>query len=344
MGKKVSQPGLFDLENRLEKVSKSKSSLEWLLRVIDFSLFAPLLTPLVKSNEKVGGRPAYDRVMLFKCLIIAELYSLSDDELEYQLLDRLSFQRFLGLGLHQSVPDAKTLWAFREQATKEGVLDKCFVSISVQLKQAGLVLSQGKIIDSTVVPTHRRQMKADERQALQEGTLKEARRRQLDPDTRYTGHKKTTGYKNHVVVDQGSGLITDFNTTDAAWHDSQMLEPLLDTVGQGEALLADSGYDSSANREVLTRLGIGDGIMDKAYRNKPLTEQETERNNLLSKTRCRIEHVFASMKRGMRGWQIRSVGLARATARITLRNMAYNLRRLSWLIGQGRAQALGVAS
>ncbi|MBI4184235.1 MAG: transposase, partial [Proteobacteria bacterium] len=107
------QPGFFDTDERMWALSAAGDPLERLARAVDFELFrAELEAALARSDRAKGGRPPYDAVLMFKVLVLQTLYTLSDDRTEYQVRDRLSFMRFLGLGLHDPVPDAKTVWLF----------------------------------------------------------------------------------------------------------------------------------------------------------------------------------------------------------------------------------------
>jgi hypothetical protein len=115
------QPGLFDGEDRLKALSAAGDPLERLARVVDFEVFrGDLETALSRSDRTKGGRPPYDAVQMFRVLVLQTLYTLSDDQTEYQLKDRWSFMRFVGLALHDRVPDAKTIWLFREQLARAG--------------------------------------------------------------------------------------------------------------------------------------------------------------------------------------------------------------------------------
>src|SRR5918996_2147632 len=121
------QPGFFDLDERYAALSAAGDPLGRLASVVDFELFrAELDAALDRSDRAKGGRPPYDAVLMFKVLLLQTLYTLSDDQTEYQIRDRFSFMRFLGLALHDPVPDAKTVWLYREQLTKAGAIERLF--------------------------------------------------------------------------------------------------------------------------------------------------------------------------------------------------------------------------
>ena len=157
------QLGLFDTENRLKKLSKLGDSLVRLNKVIDWEQFRPVLATVLKKEPKgAGGRPPYDCILMFKILILQRIYNLSDDQTEYQINDRMSFMRFLGLGLEDRVPDAKTIWLFRDTLTKAGAAQKLFDGFAAQLEAKHLITRTGTIVDATFMDAPRQRNKRDE--------------------------------------------------------------------------------------------------------------------------------------------------------------------------------------
>src|SRR5580765_4880337 len=146
------QPGFFDQDERLRALSAAGDPLERLTAAVDFKLFGPELDKaLDRSDRSKGGRPPYDPVLMFKILVLQTLYTLSDDQTEYQLKDRLSFMRFVGLALHEPVPDAKTIWLFREQLTRAGAIEPLFKRFDKALRDRGVLAMGGQIVDATIV-------------------------------------------------------------------------------------------------------------------------------------------------------------------------------------------------
>ena len=146
------QPGFFDLDERLRQLSSGGDPLQRLSRVVDFELFRkPLAKALKRSDRAKGGRPPYDAVLMFKVLVLQALYNLSDDRCEYQIRDRLSFMRFLGLSLEDAVPDAKTIWLFREHLTQGGAVENLFARFDKHLAKSGYLAMGGQIVDATIV-------------------------------------------------------------------------------------------------------------------------------------------------------------------------------------------------
>ena len=180
--------GLFDEQIRLDKLSKKLDPLEQLSRHVDFEFFRkPLVKALGKTDDKSkGGRPAYDYLLLFKILILQRYYNVSDDAIEYAILDRLSFMRFLGLGINDPVPDAKTIWLFRDKLTTGNMVEKLFAHMDNQLDKDGVIVHKGKLIDATIVEVPIQRNSRDENQQLKEGTIpedwEENKLRQKDTD------------------------------------------------------------------------------------------------------------------------------------------------------------------
>jgi transposase len=150
------QPGFFDGEERLKALSAAGDPLERLAQVVDFEVFrTDLETVLARSDRSKGGRPPYDPVLMFKVLVLQRLYTLSDDQSEYQLKDRLSFMRFVGLALHDPVPDAKTIWLFREQLARTGAVERLFARFDALLRARGWLAMAGQIVDATAIEARR---------------------------------------------------------------------------------------------------------------------------------------------------------------------------------------------
>ena len=223
----VGQPGFFDGDERLKALSAAGDPLERLAQVVDFEVFrGDLEAALSRSDRAKGGRPAYDAVLMFKVLVLQTLYTLSDDQTEYQLRDRWSFMRFVGLALHDPVPDAKTIWLFREQLARAGATERLFTRFDALLRAKGWLAKGGQIVDATVIAARRPRLTQAEKDILKGGGTpaewKPARRTQVDRDGRWTikrgkkrapapgaGHQRQIeiavpvfGYKNHVGIRQ----------------------------------------------------------------------------------------------------------------------------------------------
>ena len=351
------QRGFFDLDERYRALSAAGDPLERLGAVVDFEVFrCDLEAALARSERTKGGRPPYDAVLMFKVLVLQTLYSLSDDQAEYQILDRRSFGRFLGLDDGDKVPDSKTIWLFREQLTRAGTLDRLFDRFDAVLNDRGYLAMGGQIVDATIVEGRRPRLTNTEKATIKGGGTPEhwskARRAQMDRDGRWTlkrGRKKPKpdadaraateivvpafGYKNHIGVDRRFGLIRAFAVTHAAAHDGAQLADLLDPDNLASGVWADTAYRSAANLRLLERRGLVPQFQRAKPRGKPMPAHVARGNATRSRVRARVEHVFAEQKRRL-GLVVRSVGLDRAETKITLANLAYNMRRLTWLEGR----------
>ena len=333
------QIGFWDESLRLEKLSKLGDSLEKLNHAIDWELFRPKLTKVFKKRAKgAGGRPPYDYVTLFKVLVLQRIYNLSDDQTEYQINDRMSFMRFLGLGLGDRVPDAKTIWLYRDTLTKANVIRELFDLFNAQLEAAGLITHTGTIVDATFVEAPRQHNHHNENEDIKKGNVPDAwkkpenihKLRRKDMDARWTrkGREFHFGYKDHVKADADSKLITDYTVTPANVHDSQPMPTMINETDK--AVYADSAYWGSVVAEALPQ-NVENSIQERGTKKQPLTEEQKASNRIKSKTRCRIEHIFGFMTNSMHGITVRSVGLARAEFNIGLTNLIYNLCRFEFL-------------
>lgn len=334
------ESGFFDAEFRLRKIDKIGDPLARLDEVIDWDIFRPILTNGFARDEPAkgpGGRPPFDYVLRFKVLILQSLYNLSDDAMEYQLNDRRTFQRFIGLDDKDAIPDAKTIWAWREALTRNKKIKKLFRKFWDFLDKANIEANSGSIVDASFVDKPRQRNTREENETIKKGEVPEewqkpgmeAKLRQKDVDARWTKKRDEVhyGYKNHVKVDVKTKLIKKAVVTDAAVHDSQALGDLIDTSDKGKVVYADSAYSGREQLEGIRKKEAIPRVCEKGYRNKPLTETQKKRNRKISKHRSRIEHVFGHMTMSMGGMVIRCVGLARAEAAIVMKNLAYNMKR-----------------
>jgi IS5 family transposase len=329
--------GFFDEDLRLSKLSKLGDPLEKLAKGIDFEIFRGSLEENLHVEAKYkGGRRPFDYVLMFKILILQRYYNLSDVQTEYQICDRLSFMRFLGLTIADDVPDSNTVWNFRERLVDLGIIEELFLLFVNSLETLGLIVNEGKIVDASFVDVPRQRNKKVENDTIKAGGIPEGweenphKLGQKDLDARWTKKNNEThyGYKNHAKCDAKSKLITGYVVTDASVHDSQPLLDLLGPEDEHQPLYADSAYVGQELHEKLDEeKKVAIEICEKGYRNKPLTEGQKENNKEKSRTRARVEHIFGFVENSMGGSFIRSIGFARAGANIGLMNLTYNLFR-----------------
>lgn len=329
--------GLFDEQIRLEKLSKKQDPLEKLSSHIDFEYFRkPLEKALDKNVEKIkGGRPAYDVVLMFKILILQRYYNVSDDAMEYAILDRLSFMRFLGLGINNPVPDSKTIWLFRDTLTKLNLIEQLFTTLDKQLDKDGIIVHKGKIIDASIVEVPKQRNNREEIDQLKDETMpenwNENKIRQKDIDAQWTRKhfQNYFGYKNHIKVDSQTKLITGFRVTPANIADNHIADSLLDKKEDGgQPLYGDSAYSSKDLDQCYKRKSIINKVIKQGYRYKTLTKAEKKANRKNSRIRGRIEHVFGFMTNSMNAMFLKYRSLVRNAAGIAMMNLTYNLFRL----------------
>jgi IS5 family transposase len=339
LGGMMKQLGLFDWENRYARIDKGGDPLVKLNKVIDWEAFRPLLMKVREKERKsnAGAKP-YDVVLMFKSLIIQSLYNLSDDELEYQILDRLTFMRFLGLCPGERVPDAKTIWLFREQLKEAGLVEDLFKNFDRYLQESGFAARKGQIVDASIVSVPKQRNTREENAEIKGGDKPqdwhEPKRRQKDTDARWfkKNGKNYYGYKNHVSVDVKNKLIRGYSVTDASVHDSQVFGDILQEGNRSRDVYGDSAYRSEEILEMLRKQGYREHLQRKGYRYRKLTEWEKRGNHTRSKIRSRIEHVFGVQAMMAGDLLLRTIGIARAWVKIGLRNLAYNMFRFQTLV------------
>jgi transposase, IS5 family len=315
------QRGFFDADERLQRLSDLGDQLEAFEAVVDFEIFRPeLTTALAYSDGSQGGRPPFDPVMMFKILVIQAANNLSDERTEFLINDRLSFMRFLGLSLSDRVPDARTIWLFREKLTKAGAISRLFERFDAMLRVAGFIAMSGQIVDASLIAAPRQRNTEDEKKAIKEGRIpddwkkKPAKLRQKDRDARWT--LKSTkakpkedsapqvdlaipvfGYQNHVSIDRGFGFIRKWSATDAAAYEGRRLrEGLLDKTNTASGVWADTAYRSATNEEFMERNGFVSHVHRKKPKGRAMPEAMRRANAAKSKIRSRVEHVFAEQK------------------------------------------------
>jgi transposase, IS5 family len=331
--------GFFDVENRLENLSKQGDPLEVLNRVVPWDIFRETLDQVrIKERKSKAGRKPFDVILMFKILILQSMYNLSDDAVEYQICDRLSFMRFLNLSLGARVPDAKTVWLFREQLGKAQLVQPLFEQFDTYLRVNGFAAQKGQIVDASLVQTPKQRNSREENKQIKSDEEPEGwsaqKARQKDVDARWTKKNSKTyyGYKNHIQVDAKHKFIRDCAVTNAAVHDSQVFEQLLDEYNSSRDVWADSAYQSKASVEKLEDKNFRPKIQRKGKRGKALTPREIKGNTTRSRTRSRVEHIFGAQLVRAGNLLLRSIGLERAKINITLRNLSYNMGRLGTLI------------
>lgn len=337
--------GLFDLEEHEEKIKKYQPPLNKLNEVINWELFRqPLEKALYVEPKGLGGRPPYDKVMMFKILILQRYYNLSDEQTEFQINDRTSFKQFLGLKLGDKIPDEKTIWHFKEQLATKELTQSLFERFTKQLLNHGIIAKEGSMVDASFVDVPRQRNSRDENNDIKEGGVPlsfgkkdknghYSKLQQKDIDARWMNKagERHYGYKDHINADEKTKLITKYTVTSASPHDSTELENLVDE--SDNRLHADSAYRSEKIETLLQEKEIESFVHEKGYRGNPLTDKQKEANNIKSKIRARVEHIFGFMTNSMHdSLKMRQIGIKRISSSIGLLNLTYNLCRYEQLI------------
>ena len=310
--KRTGQPSF--VEALMPKGAGANAALDRLAGLVKWYRFEKLIGHL--RDEESPGRPGYPVLVLFRAVLLQSLYGLSERELEEALSDRLSFKRFVGLSLEDATPDHTVLNRFRNQLVEQGLLEKLFGELDRQLDNAGVILKRGTMLDATLI------------QAV--SVPPKEGRPSNDPDARFTKRQgksgSTFGYKAHVGVDEGSGLIRAVLTTPANVNDTTPADVLI--RGDEAVVWADAAYDTHARRARLKAEGKKPRIARRPNRHHPELPPRLKRYNLLiARRRAAVETTFATLKRRMRLTCIRYVGLTKASGQVLLASIAFNMRR-----------------
>ena len=315
--KRVGQLGLGDglVSGRR---GRTPDQLERISGLIDWGGISHVLAP-VEPKASGKGKAGWPTLVLFKALLLQRWYDLSDEALEASLSDRLSFLRFCGLSLEDDVPDHSTIWRFRERLAKTGLVEPLFAELQRQLEGHGVLVKCGTLIDATLMQA-----------AARRPRMEEGRTSKTDPDARFGANNERRryefGYKAHVGVDAGSGLVRTQGLTPANVQEVTKAEALI--AGDEAEVLADRGYDARALHDHLAARGISDGVMRRGYRGHPLSPEEVARNHEIAPRRRVVEKVFGTLKRIYRLRRLPYFNQARNAVCLAFALIGYNLRRL----------------
>ena len=337
--------GLFDLEFHEKKIKEYQPPLAKLDKVIDWEMFRePIETALYVEPKGAGGRPPFDKLMMFKILILQKYYNLSDEQTEFQINDRTSFKQFLGLKIGDTIPDEKTIWNFKEQLANKNLSGQLFEMFTLSLMDKGIIAKEGSMVDASFVDVPRQRNSKEENADIKKGAVplefakrdkngKQSKLCQKDTDARWMtkAGERHFGFKDHINADEETKLITKYSVTSAAPHDSTEIESLIDK--SDNRLHADSAYRSKEIEEYLKANECESFVHEKGYRGNPLTDTQKVSNNTKSKIRARVEHIFGFMTNSMNNaLYMRSIGMKRIKESIGVLNLTYNLFRLEQLI------------
>src|SRR6056297_1751272 len=347
------QAGLFGLSEHLERLTQDGDPLEVLEATVDFEFFRPwLVEGLGYGDGSKGGRPPFDSVAMFKALILQAQRNLRDARMEVLIRDRLSWMRFLGFDLGAPTPDENTIRHFRNRLTETGTLKRVMKAFDWQLQKKGYIPMAGQIVDASLVPAPKQRNTEEEKAAIKAGKSTAAiwpdapnRAAQKDTNARWTlkvGGKvrfrpdgtplpmiavPVFGYKSHIGIDRRYGFIRESTVTSASAADGRQLRHLVSRENTGSEVWADSAYRSQKNEKWLEERMLTSRIHRRKPVGRPMPRHTARANARKSSIRAAVEHVFAHQKTRF-GLFIRTIGLARAEAKPTLANLAYNFDRL----------------
>lgn len=342
--------GLFDYEFQLDEIKKHQPPLQKLNEIIDWEIFRkPIEDALNKEDRKSNaGRKPYDKLLMFKILILQRYYNLSDEQTEFQIKDRLSFLDFLGLQIGDNVPDRNTIWLFKEELKEKGLSKKLFDTFTQKLISNGVVAKEGTLVDASFVKVPKQRNQRQDNADIKKGAVplefgkNKNKLSQKDTDARWVTKYKTRefGYKDHISVDQKTKVITNYTVTPSSTHDSQAIKELINK--EDNTLYADSAYKSKEIEEYLEANNVQSKVINRAYRNKPLTNAQHKLNHKHSKTRVRVEHIFGTLKTSMNNaLSLKAIGLDRIKSITGLLNLTYNLVRYEQLVRLGKVHIPG---
>jgi IS5 family transposase len=310
------QPTFFDLA--VAQRGGANRVLETIAREVDFTA----AEQRVAATYGQGGRPACRVGVLLRVMILQHLYGLSDPQAEEQLRDRLSFQKFAQLDTHEAVPDETTICRFRARLIACGLHEELLGLFNAQLEARGYILKRTTLVDATLIESSRRRPDAT---AAAEG-------RAPDADASYTRKYRQSfyGYKAHLSSDGEHHLIRAAVISTASAYEGEVFARI--APADTGAIYADKAYDTKANHAWLQAHGIQSGIARKGAHHIKLTEEDREDNRRKSRVRAHIERIFAHLKRWQHYRRVRYLGLAKNQLELTLKAVAYNLKRLANLL------------
>jgi IS5 family transposase len=334
--------GQLSLADGLVAERGRNESLERIAALVDWAPIGALLSGL---HASVRGPKSYPPLMMLKALLLQQWHGLGDVDLEAMLGDRISFRRFCAIALDDATPDHVTISNFRRLLVAQGLADQVFAAVAVQIAAAGLLVKRGTLIAASLIagavkrPRPPQDVETAETPARAEGSPSPGAERApsklvrspIDPEAAWSkkGGVRRFGYKAHVAVDAGSGIIRRHLLTPGNVNDTVPADQLI--IGDERAVYADQAYDSLARRALLKESGIKNRIMRRANKHHPLSKRHKQRNTLIGKVRGPVEQVFSRLKGPLRWARVRYIGVQRNAAHLALLCTALNLMRWATL-------------
>ena len=322
IGKQKSQISLLDSAfNARTKHSRTDKLLKKIDKFVNWENLESICKSMYKDTKR--GRPSLPIVIALKCLVLQYLYNLSDPALEDALIDRLSFQRFLGISFDNEIPDFTTIWRFRERLIKADLLEEIFNNILKQLDKRKVILRKGTLVDATLVQAARKKVR---NKSARDGNVKRSSQKDHDATGTKKGGKQYFGYKGHIAADQGSNIIRRRRFTTASVHDSREFDNLI--CGDEQSVFADKAYADDSRKRNMRKKVVYCGIMDKGRRGRPkLSKKQKKANNWKKRIRNAVERPFAHFKKHMGYRSVRYVNIKRNELHFTFLCLIHNIRR-----------------
>ena len=319
--KRNNQPTFFDLA--VQQRGATNKVLETISREVDFSK----AEQQVAATYSNGGRPACRVGVLLRTMILQHLYGLSDPQVEEQIKDRLSFQKFVQLDANESVPDETTICRFRQRLIQCHLHEQLLGLLNQQLEARGYIVKLTTLIDATIVESSR---KRPEVEAAAAG-------RAPDADASYTrnNHRSFYGYKAHISSDREHNLIRTALISTARVQDGHMFQRVAPQDTQ--RIYADKIYDTNSVKAWMRERGITNCILKKGAHHIKLSARDHERNHKKGLVRRNIERIFGNLKQWQGYRRVRYLGLAKNQLELTLKAVAYNLKRLAKIVELNQA-------
>jgi IS5 family transposase len=299
----------FAFREEYKRYAKLGDRLAEVDALIDWEAFRPIVADMFDNTSVKGGRPNIDEVIMIKMLVLQAWHGLSDPELERQVMDRISFRKFLGFP--DTVPDCTTVWFFRERLLKAGKDKEIWRELDRQLDAKGLRVRKGVIQDATFITADPGHAKVDEPRGDGAKT-----RRSKDGTWTKKGKKSEFGYKMHTKSDTSYELIREYKVTTASVHDSQV-----DLSKPGEVMRRDRGYQGAPCKGY-------NATMKRGARGHPIGIRDKMRNLRICRKRAPGERPYAVIKRVFGSGHMLVTTVARVAVKMMFACFSFNLYQL----------------
>jgi len=326
----MQQLSFADIEiSRRSKKTRIAKTLDKINMVVDWKPLEEMVSGIYKSGTTRGGRPPLPTQVKLRMLFLQHLYNISDEEIEDQVIDRMSFQKFCQINMMDTIPDFTTFWRFKEAIAEKGLSKKIFEEINKQLEGRGLFVKTGTLVDATIMESTTRPLSDKRREELAQSPS-----RQIDTDAHAVkkGRQWYFGYRGHIGVDIGSTLIATAELTPANESETKVAEKLWRSTDRVRG--GDKGYFDEQRKRKHRKEGIFHAILDRGKRNHPLSGKQERRNRKLSSLRAQVEHPFATMKTQLKWLWATKKNQVRNEVDFFINCTMCNIRRASWLIGK----------